>query len=59
VEVLLFAKSANNPPEQFSFDTTEDVGHLFEAVLATLLEPMLVLGSDVTVQVANPGFAAP
>ena len=48
--------SADNSPRQFSFCEAEDVGPLFEAVLATLQEPMVILGNDLTVQAANPAF---
>jgi len=49
-------ESADNSPGQFSFRTAEDVGPLFEAVLATLQELMVILSSDLTVRAANPAF---
>jgi two-component sensor histidine kinase/PAS domain-containing protein len=49
-------ESADNSPGQFSFRTVEDVGPLFEAVLASLQELMVILSSDLTVQAANPAF---
>ncbi|HYP12938.1 MAG TPA: HWE histidine kinase domain-containing protein [Bryobacteraceae bacterium] len=49
-------KSADNPLGQVSFPTTEDLRGLFDVIFATLREPMLVLGSDRTVQLANPAF---
>jgi two-component sensor histidine kinase len=53
---FLLPRSADNSPGQFSSRANEDVLRIFESVLASLQEPMLVLASDLTVHIANPAF---